>query len=58
MSAPVPIKQAELTRYAKALKAAGVSEWQLVLEPDGRVRIVVGNGQELRPESDWDKVLM
>jgi hypothetical protein len=36
------LKQSDLTRYAKAMQAAGVAEWRLDLLPDGTQSIIVG----------------
>lgn len=36
------LKQSDLTRYAKAMQAAGVAEWHVDLLPDGTVSIVAG----------------
>lgn len=36
------LKQSDLTRYAKALQAAGVAEWRVVVRPDGSHEIVAG----------------
>jgi hypothetical protein len=36
------LKQADLTRYAKALDAAGVREWRVIVRPNGTHEIVVG----------------
>lgn len=54
MTETATIKQTELTRYAKALAKAGVLVWQIVIEPDGRHRIIVGKSEKENPESDWD----
>lgn len=37
------LKQSELTRYAKALSAAGVSEWRVIAHPNGSHEIIVGS---------------
>jgi hypothetical protein len=36
------LTQSELTRYAKALAAADVVEWRVVVRPDGSHEIIVG----------------
>lgn len=36
------MKQSDLTRYAKALRAAGYSEWRVVVRPDGTHEIIAG----------------
>ena len=53
MNTPAPIKQADLTRYAKALKKAEIEQWQIIVE-QGRHRIIVGKSDSDNPESDWD----
>jgi hypothetical protein len=40
---PALLKQSELTRYAKALRAAGVTKWRVVVRPDGTHEIIAGN---------------
>lgn len=46
-SRPAPLKQSELTRYAKAMRAAGVGSWRIEFEnPDGtRVSLIVGEAE-------------
>lgn len=39
------LKQSDLTRFAKGLRAAGVEEWQIEIQPDGKVLIVVGKAK-------------
>lgn len=39
---PANITQSELTRYAKALAAADVLQWRVVVRPDGSHEIIVG----------------
>lgn len=46
MARTAPLTQTELTRYAKALAAAGVSEYRIVARADGTLEIVVGAGAE------------
>lgn len=52
---PASLKQSDLTRYAKALRAAGVDEWRVVVRPDGTHEIIAGklpdNGDLA---NDWD----
>ncbi len=42
------VSQAELARYAKALRAAGIDNWRVEIEkPDGaKVSIVAGKGSD------------
>ena len=37
------LKQSDLTRYAKALRAAGVEEWRVVVHRNGTHEIVAGS---------------
>jgi hypothetical protein len=39
---PAPLRQNELTRYAKALRSAGVENWRMEIEPSGKVVIIAG----------------
>ncbi len=49
------IKQADLTRIAKAMQAAGVEEWQALIDPvSGKVAIVAGKSELTQRNSDWD----
>ena len=36
------LKQSELKSYAKAMRDAGISEWRVLIRPDGTQEIVVG----------------
>ncbi|WP_424989711.1 hypothetical protein [Fluviibacterium sp. S390] len=50
-----PIKQAELTRYAKAMQAAGVEAWRVDIKPDGTISIIaMPSGKFDSSENDWD----
>lgn len=52
---PALIKQADLTRLAKATQAAGVAEWRVELElATGKVAIIAGKKSGDDPTSDWD----
>ena len=48
------VSQAELTRYAKALRAAGYDDWRIeVAKPDGtKVSICAGKGSEAANDGD------
>lgn len=48
------IRQSDLTRYAKAMRAAGVAEWRVVIRPDGTHEIVAGKTDSLAPVADPD----
>lgn len=54
MSSPAPIKQIKVTRYAKAMRAAGIYEWRLVVKPTGEQVLIVGKQEGLEANSDWD----
>lgn len=51
------LKQADLTRYAKALRAAGYSEWRVDVKPDGTVSIFAGKTAEASGSAYLDKLL-
>jgi hypothetical protein len=52
---PAVMKQAELTRYAKAMRNAGVSEWRLEIAPDGTKSFYVGKQKtSAADQNDWD----
>ena len=48
------LSQAELTRYAKAMRAAGYDDWRIeVARPDGcKVKIIAGKADEVADDSD------
>jgi len=54
MTAPAAIKQIEVTRYAKAMQAAGIVEWRLEVKTTGEHVLVVGKQDNLEQKSDWD----
>lgn len=50
------LKQSDLTRYAKALQAAGVEEWKVVVRPDGSHEIIkAASGKAGQIANDWDQ---
>lgn len=53
---PSSIKQSELTRYAKALRAANVDRWRLIVRPDGEHELIVDNRKDAPADegNDWD----
>lgn len=51
---PAPLKQSDLTRYAKALEAARVREYRIVVRPDGTHEIIVSKNDDICEKSDWD----
>lgn len=46
---PATLRQSDVTRCAKAMRDAEISEWRLIVHPDGRQEIIVG---ELAAQSD------
>lgn len=54
---PAPIKQSELTRYAKAMQAAGVKEWRVVLRVDGSQEIIVSGQVDAVTANPCDRLL-
>lgn len=46
------LRQSALTRYAKAMRAAGVESWRIEIEPSGKVSITAGShvSEATRPE--------
>ena len=55
MSSPkAAVTQSELTRYAKALRAAGYDDWRVQIEkPDGtRISICAGKAGEAAEDGD------
>lgn len=48
------LRQSDLTRYAKGLQAAGVSEWRVVVRPDGSHEIIAGvtDANAIGPDPD------
>lgn len=51
------LRQSDLTRYAKALRAAGYEEWRIKAEPDGTHTIVVGKSDSNCSGPDPDELL-
>lgn len=51
-----PISQRVLTRYAKALRAANVDRWRIIVRPDGEHEVIVDGRDKPFPErkNDWD----
>ena len=52
---PAPLRQSDLTRYAKAMQSAGVAEWRIVVHPDGKQEIIAGKaGVVESPGTGWE----
>lgn len=54
---PAALKQADLTRYAKALQAAGVKEWRVEVDPSGKHTIIAGQVANTAIGPDPDELL-
>lgn len=54
---PATLKQSDLTRYAKAMRAAGVQEWRVDVKPDGTVSIVAGKSDDASGPNPCDRLL-
>ena len=55
-----PVRQAEVTRYLKAMRAAGIAEGRLeITKPDGtRIAITSGKATETAEATDdWDAIV-
>ncbi len=50
------IKQSDLTRYAKAMEAAGVTDYRVIVRPDGTQEIVVGKAKSATSNDGWEDV--
>jgi hypothetical protein len=54
---PANLKQADLTRYAKAMQSAGIAEWRVEVEPNGKHTIIAGRVDESLAGPDPDELL-
>ena len=54
-----PVTQSELTRYAKAMRAAGYDDWRIdVAKPDGtKITISTGKASEDAEHDDIDAMI-
>jgi hypothetical protein len=52
-----PLKQSDLTRYLKAVRAAGFSDGRVVVRPDGTHEIIVGKVEAGQAGPDPDELL-
>lgn len=50
------IKQSDLTRYAKAMEAAGVTDYRVIIRPDGTQEIAVGKVKSATGNDGWEDV--
>lgn len=51
------LKQSDLTRYAKALRNAGIAEWRVEVLPNGKHVIIAGKMDEAFAGPDPDELL-
>jgi hypothetical protein len=57
MARPALLKLADLTRYAKAMRAAGVHDWRIEAKPNGTHTIIVGKLPDAMAGPDPDELL-
>jgi hypothetical protein len=57
MARSAGLKQVVLTRYAKGLQAAGVSEFRVIVRPDGSHEIIAGSTEAAGIGPDPDELL-
>lgn len=57
MMSRAALKQSDLTRYAKAMRAAGVAEWRVEVQPNGKHVIIAGKVDESAAGPDPDELL-
>ena len=51
------LKQGDLTRYAKAMRAAGIDEFRVEVEPSGKHTIIAGKSEQGRSGPNPDELL-
>ena len=51
------LKQADLARYAKALRGAGIADFRVIVHPDGKHEIVAGKADSAVMGPDPDELL-
>lgn len=51
------LKQSDLTRYAKAMRAAGVPEWRGEVFPSGKQVVIAGKPEPDTAGPDWDDLV-
>lgn len=56
-NARAALKQSDLTRYLKAVQAAGFREGRVLVRPDGTHEIIVGKVDETLAGPDPDELL-
>ncbi len=48
------LRQADLTRYAKGLQAAGVSDFRVLIHPDGTHEIIASKSTDKEVKTGWE----
>lgn len=56
-NAPAPLRQSDLTRYAKAMQAAGITDWRVEIVPGGKIILAVGPTDEASGPNPCDRLL-
>lgn len=56
-NSPAPLRQSDLTRYAKAMRAAGITEWRVEIEPGGKIVLAVGAVDEATGPNPCDRLM-
>ena len=52
------LKQSDLTRYAKAMRAAGIGAWRIEVQPNGTHSIIAGSAEhDAKAGPDPDELL-
>lgn len=57
MNAPVRhvrFKQADIKRVAKGLADAGISDYRIEIDPNGKIAIMMGPSAKKAGDSSWD----
>ena len=54
---PARLKQVDLTRYAKAMRAAGFNEFRVEVEPNGKHTIIAGKSEQGQSGPNPDDLL-
>ena len=57
-NSPARIKQAEVTRYAKGLRAAGIEDFRIVVDPaTGKYELIAGPAAKAPDANPCDRLL-
>jgi hypothetical protein len=49
---PALLRQSDLTRYAKAMQAAGVAAWRIEVDPQTGRHVIIAGGDPRPPADD------